>query len=252
MGTPTLWQFKCSHFSEKVRWTLDWKGIPHKRFSLYPGWHMLPTLAVSRQRMVPLLRTNGRTLWDSTRIIEYLEAEHPDRSLYPEDPVLRSRAVELEDYFDRLGDNLRRVHYSLLNLHPTESMAFFTGTSSGASYRAYKPLFENVLLGIMSKSMRLRGSLVEKSRALVIEILERFDREVQPNGYLVGDAFSVADLTLASLLSTFVFPAEFPYPLAMPFPDNVLVYRVSLERFSALPWTHEMYRRHRSASAEIE
>jgi glutathione S-transferase len=62
MSLPTLWQFKCSHFSEKVRWTLDWKGIAHKHVSLQPGWYMLPSLVNSRQPQVPLLRSEGRTL----------------------------------------------------------------------------------------------------------------------------------------------------------------------------------------------
>ena len=31
---PVLWQFRFSHFNEKARWALDWKGIPHVRRAL--------------------------------------------------------------------------------------------------------------------------------------------------------------------------------------------------------------------------
>ena len=31
---PVLWQFRFSHFNEKARWALDWKGIAHVRRSL--------------------------------------------------------------------------------------------------------------------------------------------------------------------------------------------------------------------------
>jgi glutathione S-transferase len=37
MAVPVLWQFAFSHFNEKVRWALDWKGIPHVRRSLPPA-----------------------------------------------------------------------------------------------------------------------------------------------------------------------------------------------------------------------
>ena len=36
---PVLWQIAISHYSEKVRWALDWKGIPHVRHSLVPLFH---------------------------------------------------------------------------------------------------------------------------------------------------------------------------------------------------------------------
>ena len=33
MTTPVLWQFKCSHFCERVRWALDWKGLAYRERS---------------------------------------------------------------------------------------------------------------------------------------------------------------------------------------------------------------------------
>jgi glutathione S-transferase len=31
MDTPVLWHIPFSHYSEKVRWALDYKGIAHRR-----------------------------------------------------------------------------------------------------------------------------------------------------------------------------------------------------------------------------
>jgi len=31
MDTPLLWHIPLSHFNEKVRWTLDYKRIAHRR-----------------------------------------------------------------------------------------------------------------------------------------------------------------------------------------------------------------------------
>jgi hypothetical protein len=38
---PVLRQLQLSHYSEKVRWALDLKRIPHIRRSLLPGLHAL-------------------------------------------------------------------------------------------------------------------------------------------------------------------------------------------------------------------
>lgn len=251
LTVPTLWHFKCSHFSEKVRWALDHKRIAHRRRSLFPGWHALPTLAVSRQMQVPLLRVDGETIRDSTRILEYLEDRHPEPALYPDDPAARVRAVELEDFFDRLGPALRRVHYSLLVPHVDEAAAFFASASSGPVYRLYEPCYAALFGRLMPRSLGFAPEQVERSRLRVEEILGRFDAELQPSGYLVGDDFTVADLTVASLLSTFVFPAGYPYPLPVPFPEPVVEYRASLERFAALEWTRGIYAKHRPPSAEV-
>ena len=38
---PTLWHISLSHYSEKVRWALDHKRIPHRRRAvIVPGAHM--------------------------------------------------------------------------------------------------------------------------------------------------------------------------------------------------------------------
>jgi hypothetical protein len=36
MEPPLLWHVPLSHLSEKVRWALDYKGIPHRRKVLGP------------------------------------------------------------------------------------------------------------------------------------------------------------------------------------------------------------------------
>ena len=37
MPVPVLWHFTFSHFAEKARWALDFKGVPHVRRALVPG-----------------------------------------------------------------------------------------------------------------------------------------------------------------------------------------------------------------------
>src|ERR1700682_1522904 len=101
MDTPVLWQFTSSHFNEKARWALDYKRVPHRRHSLVPGFHVLTVKRMTGQTQVPVLKLDGQTISDSTRIIEALERAFPEPPLYPADPSELSLALELEDYFDR-------------------------------------------------------------------------------------------------------------------------------------------------------
>ncbi len=81
--------------------------------------------------------------------------------------------------------------------------------------------------------------------------LDRIVSELGPSGHLVGDAFSVADLTAAALLSPIVLPPEFPYPPPGPPPQHLTALRASLEGHPAFRWVLEIYRQHRGTSAAI-
>jgi glutathione S-transferase len=100
-GTPVLWQIKISHYNEKARWALDYKSVPHRRRSPLPLFGTLPTAWVlTRGTTFPILRLDGRSIGDSTRIIAALEERFPEPPLYPADRAERDRALALEDFFD--------------------------------------------------------------------------------------------------------------------------------------------------------
>jgi hypothetical protein len=54
MTTPALWHFPISHFNEKVRWELDWKGVPHVRRALGTSY-LLRALWATGQPHLPIL-----------------------------------------------------------------------------------------------------------------------------------------------------------------------------------------------------
>lgn len=72
----------------------------------------------------------------------------------------------------------------------------------------------------------------------------------QPDGYLVGNHFTVADLAAAALLAPAVVPPEFPYQPPLPMAPAFTRW---LARWNAHPgaaWVRAMYARHRGSSAE--
>jgi glutathione S-transferase len=82
--------------------------------------------------------------------------------------------------------------------------------------------------------------------------MDRLEHEVQPSGFLVGDRFTVADLTAAALLSPLVRPPEFPYKTPAPVPEPLAKIRDSVSTHPAFRWTLETYAHHRGESAEVE
>ncbi|TMA82068.1 MAG: glutathione S-transferase [Deltaproteobacteria bacterium] len=248
---PVLWQFRQSHYNEKARWALDWKGVRHIRRSLLPGLHVARVLWMTRQKSVPVLVLDGRAIADSTRIIAAVEALRPDPPLYPAPLVERRRALELEEFFDEeLGPHLRRSVFHDILPHTEYASALVTTGFPPLVRTAYRAAFPALRVAFRM-DMRISDEGAALGRAKVITALDRIEAELQPSGYLVGEQFSVADLTAAALLSPLISPPEYPYPLPGPWPEPLASFRASLAGHRAYAWASEMYRRHRGTSAEI-
>ena len=100
--------------------------------------------------------------------------------------------------------------------------------------------------------MNITPKTAEIAQAKTIAAMDTLERELTPSGYLVGDRFTVTDLTAAALLSPMAWPPEFPYQDGFSIaPEPYLKARESLLAHRALRWTLEMYRRHRGQSAEV-
>jgi glutathione S-transferase len=77
--------------------------------------------------------------------------------------------------------------------------------------------------------------------------MDRLEAELGPSGHLVGDAFTVADLTAAALFTPLLAPRQRPYaPPTLAPPLQEL--REELEARSGGAWVHETYARHRHGS----
>ncbi len=252
MTLPVLWHFTISHFNEKVRWALDFKRVPHLRRALLPGSHFLKMWRMTGQTALPVLVLDDRPIHDSTRIIAALERAHPAPPLYPRNDPERRRALELENFFDEeLGPPLRvMLAHHLFDRDPHLTAAHFTvgmGRGSRRALRILAPVFRP----LYRRRYRIDAASAEVAREKILAALDRIERELQPSGYLVGDGFSVADLTAAALFYPLVQPPEFPYPWPRPLPAWLAEYRAALAGRAAFQWVGEMYKRHRGRSAEV-
>ena len=255
MEEPTaktvLWHFPISHFNEKARWALDWKRIPHVRRVLSFGYLPRALWATGRGTL-PILFLDGQAIGDSTRIIEALERLQPDPPLYPRDGAERQRALELEEFFDeRLGHPVRTAILGRNFDADPDAVIGALSTGMGASAERGMRIAFSLFGPFYKRRHKIHDASIEAAPAMVRAGLDRIAAELQPSGYLVGDRFSVADLTGAALLSPIVMPPQFPYPPPEATRRALAAVRESFGRHAALEWVAEMYRRHRGSSAEI-
>jgi glutathione S-transferase len=247
---PILWQIEISHYAEKVRWALEYKGVDHARRSPLPGTHIPIALFLTRgaQPTLPVLQADGRTIGDSTEIIAVLESLYPEPPLYPIDAEQRARAIELEDWFDEnLGPQARLLSFYEL-IHEPEIFAEVAAESVPGPLGKAKPM-----VGAYARafaSLRFGANSDEaaaQAREAIPAALDKIEAELEreEGEFLVGDSLSVADITAASLFYPVVVPPEGPLDPSLPRPPAFDRFRESLSDRRGYRWVEETFRRHR-------
>lgn len=240
-----LLQFPFSHFNEKVRWALDFKGIAHQRINYLPGPHVPQIRRLTGQNAVPVLRIDGKVIFGSARIIDELEQRYPTPPLYPQDRALRDEALTLQARFDKeLGPATRRLIFDATLGEPAYVADMFsTGHPQWKRtlYRIASPLTAIVI----RKGNGVDPERVRKAEDLVASTLDFLAERSTATGYLVGDTFSIADLAAVALLGpiTDVPHPDMKKPRPMPARAEELLARYA--GHPAVSWALEVYRRHR-------
>lgn len=251
MSPPLLWHFPISHYSEKVRWALDWKRLPHRRAVLSASYAPRAWWATGRGTL-PVLHLDGRAIGDSTRIIAALEERVPERPLHPEDPELRARALAIEDFFDEhVGHPVRTLIVPGLMeqggaRRVSETLMRGMSPAVQRGFRAIHPIFRRYYYH--------RHGIADATRAAAPEAVragfDRIEAELGGRDHLVGDRFGVADLTAAALLAPLVRPAGTLWAELGSLGDEVEDFAAGLARRPGFAWVRETYARHRGESSE--
>jgi glutathione S-transferase len=238
-----LWHLDVSHYNEKARWALDYKRVPHVRRAVPPGVHIPLALGMTGRLTLPIVSFDGHAVGDSSAIIAELERRFPEPPLYPADAQERARALALEELFDEeLGPHIRAallVHV----LADTDLSLLAAAPGAPALRRALlRPAVPLVGLALAGKH-HVNPETAVDGLARTRAMLDRIAAEVGASGYMVGDAFSVADLTAAGLC----FPLA-PEPYLRPVhlaARQLLELREELAGHAAVAYVTEMYERHR-------
>jgi len=93
-----LYNFHASSTSYRTRIVLNLKGLKYEYvpIRLDKGEHLSPVYGeINPMRGVPTLEVDGKHLYQSSAIIEYLDEVYPDPPLLPKDPAARAHVRAL-------------------------------------------------------------------------------------------------------------------------------------------------------------
>lgn len=225
-----------SHYCEKARWALDRLGLAYTEDGHLPFGHFRATLGLSPKRSVPVL-VRGHEVWpDSTDILQHLDTRAPvGLRLYPEAAALRKEVETLEDLFDeKLGPAVRRWAYFHLLPHRTLAERV-VGTGAPAIERRAMRLLFPLARQVLRRALNITPETAEKSRVRMVALFDEVSARLQDGRrFLVGDRFTAADLTFASLAAVALLPPEAPV-LRMDLTDLPASMRPDVERLRATP-----------------
>lgn len=246
-----LLQFRFSPYNEKVRWALDVKRVPHRRTSLLPGPHMLRVKGLTGRTGTPVLCEGGAARDGSTALIEWLEERYPEPPLLPTRASDRAQALAIVRRFDDdIGPRARRAVLATLLRTPRYFASVFADGKAGWAQSAY------ALTVPLAAPLVRRGNGIT-GQASVDDGHRAFEEGLTlvataGQGYLVGERFSVADLTAASMLAMCVDPPHSPMarpqPMAAPFAQLVQRYR----DHPGAAWVRHIYAQHRGAQRDFD
>ena len=140
-----------------------------------PGQPGPDFLDASPLRKMPALRDGDYTLADSSAIIHYLEAKHPQPALIPAEPELLGKTIWFEEYADTVL------------------------TSCGT-----KMFFNRIVLPVFLKRPGDLEAADKAEREEFPPILDYLESVAPgPGGFLVGDRLTLADIAVASPFANF-------------------------------------------------
>lgn len=241
-----LHQFEFSHFNEKVRWALDYKNIAHTRQSYLPGPHKPFIKRLSGTEQTPVLEYGEKVIAGSAAIIDTLEKETPTPALYPADPELRAQALAIQARFDaELGPATRTILFCELVNEADYLCAMFARKASATKRFLYRATFP-LARGMIAKANGTTDpENVKQAFNIVESALSEIETSSKDTGYIIGDAFSIADLTAASLLAPIANPRHPDMARPEPIPACVLQLLARYQNQPAIKWVGKMYESHR-------
>ncbi len=193
-NTLILHQFLISPMCDKVRRILHFKQLDYE-VREYPMAARKEIRTLYSAGKLPCLEHNGKFIGDSTDIAEYLEEQFPQRPLLPNDPRQRGLVHMLEDWADE-SLYFYEMYFRFAQPHNAER-------NLPRMLHVDKPWFRKLMTRLIPGGIRkiIAGQgLGRKTHEHVLKDLRRqimsLDARLQGSDWLVGDALTLADLSV--------------------------------------------------------
>ena len=241
-----LYDFAFSHYCEKVRWALDYKGIEYETRHLLPGFHLRTTRKLASRSCVPILAGEGMVVQDSTEIINFLERRFPNPALTPADPGQANEAFEWEEYLDEeVGVTVRRWFYFHALPDRQRATRFLCQGVSG-THRVLFGFAFGPIRKAMTEMMDVHPQPARDAEQRLLAALDKLDEVLACRDFLVGDRFSRADLTAGALLWPLCRPGESDSEVQKLLPAAICALRSQIRDRRSFKWVCDLYRRQRT------
>ena len=265
----TLFTINMSHYSEKIRWLLDYEEIPYQEIALTPALHTVPMWLKGRraQTTVPLLQSGKTCIQDSPRIVNWLAGHHSPLDSMPSEK--QQEILAIQQRFDAIGKPVARylylpgfAHDALIRTIWTQFAKPWERHFITLAYPLIKPAFR-IKLRIYPRAVTQAEQLIDAEIRWLEQRLQPLEQGEQEKGqppkgqkekqgrqskkcrYLVGDAFSFADIAAASILAPLACPREHPIYGEAEFRAKMAGPAQQWADSPALQWVRDIYAEHR-------
>jgi len=169
-----------SPFVRKVCLVAEEKGIAYELVMSRPGSPDPDFVAASPFGKIPAMKDGDFSLADSTAIVTYMEAKHPAKPMLPADPQARGKAM----WFDEFADTIL--------------------AASGLKILFHRLVGPKILKIGGDEAIALQGE------AELPHILSYLEGVAPESGWLLGDSFSLADISVASMFRSLGYVGHAP------------------------------------------
>lgn len=234
-----------SHYSEKIRWLLDYEKITYKEEALTPFVHAFPMLMKGKRKRttVPLIQRGSTCVQDSPRIVTWLQTEYGPLTTLPQDEQEEILAVQKR--FDAIGKSVARFLYFSGFDHPKVIKDIWTQFAKpweNAIVRTCYPMIK----GMFKSQMQVNASGAAKAEKKIDQEIQWLEQRLNDgHQFLVGDRFTVADITAAALLAPLACPPEHPIYGTADFREKIASAAKKWADSPALAWVRRMYTENR-------
>lgn len=246
-----------SHYCEKARWALEWAGLEYQEDRQLPLLHRIANARFGGGSTVPVLVTaTGEALTDSSTILSFADARVtlPARKLYPpEGSQARKEVLELETIFNReLGPSVRRIVYFSVLSHTDLILPMYRygiPTTQRALAWPLLPFIRKAIRVVYKVNPESVARSQERLRAVFARVESTLARApgASTGRYLVGESFTAADLTFASLAAPVLLPEGYGahLPALADLPEALRTEVIALRATAAGRHATAMYSQHR-------
>lgn len=242
----TLYTFAMSHYSEKVRWTLDTSSRAYREVCMTPVFHIAPALRMGRrgQTTLPILQTPQRAIQDSPRILDWLALQGEPLAVMPAHWAAEIRAVEKR--FDAIGKDVARSLYAGgFGVADAQIVDLWTDHATPLQAKVIRLAYPAIRWAFKRK-LHINAVGCAKAQQRITSAMDWLEAQVADGRtHLVGDRLTVADITAASLLAPMACPPQHPVYGQASYQQGMAAAIAPWQTRPALAWVRKVYAQHR-------